>query len=107
MVWKIRPQKWVPRTCLLETGFGCMGGFCSCCSGDVKRDNSAHNASKPPRSGMALMELAEGVGFEPTVACATTDFESVTFDLSDTPPECQICLSAFFVARNLWKKTLN
>ena len=30
--------------------------------------------------------LAEGVGFEPTVPCGTTDFESVTFDLSDTPP---------------------
>ena len=30
--------------------------------------------------------MAEGVGFEPTVPCGTTDFESVTFDLSDTPP---------------------
>jgi hypothetical protein len=33
-----------------------------------------------------LFYMAEGVGFEPTVPCGTTDFESVTFDLSDTPP---------------------
>ena len=33
-----------------------------------------------------LILLAEGVGFEPTVPCGTTDFESVTFDHSDTPP---------------------
>lgn len=31
--------------------------------------------------------MAEGQGFEPWVPCGTTDFESVTFDLSDTPPE--------------------
>ena len=30
--------------------------------------------------------MAEGGGFEPPVACATTDFESVTFGRSDTPP---------------------
>ena len=37
-------------------------------------------------SRKCLKLLAEGVGFEPTVPCGTTDFESVTFDLSDTPP---------------------
>ena len=31
--------------------------------------------------------LAEGVGFEPTVACATTVFKTVTIDHSDTPPD--------------------
>lgn len=31
--------------------------------------------------------MAEGQGFEPWVPYGTTDFESVTFDLSDTPPE--------------------
>ena len=31
--------------------------------------------------------VAEGVGFEPTVACATTVFKTVTIDHSDTPPE--------------------
>ena len=30
---------------------------------------------------------AEGVGFEPTVACATTVFKTVTIDHSVTPPE--------------------
>ena len=30
--------------------------------------------------------MAEGGRFELPVACATTDFESVTFGLSDTPP---------------------
>ncbi len=30
--------------------------------------------------------MAEGGGFEPPVACTTTDFESVTFGRSDTPP---------------------
>ena len=39
-----------------------------------------------PFSAKPLFYLAEGVGFEPTVPCGTTDFESVTFDLSDTPP---------------------
>ncbi len=38
--------------------------------------------------------MAEGVGFEPTVPCGTTDFESVTFDLSDTPPN--VCLVFYF-----------
>mgnify|MGYP006967013558 CR=1 FL=1 len=33
--------------------------------------------------------MAEGQGFEPWVPCGTTDFESVTFDLSDTPPVTQ------------------
>ncbi len=30
--------------------------------------------------------LAERVGFEPTVRCRTIDFESITFDHSDTSP---------------------
>ena len=30
--------------------------------------------------------LAERVGFEPTVRCRTSDFESDTFDHSDTSP---------------------
>ena len=30
--------------------------------------------------------LAERVGFEPTVPCGTIDFESITFDHSDTSP---------------------
>lgn len=31
--------------------------------------------------------MAEGVGFEPTVACATTVFKTVSLGLSDIPPE--------------------
>ena len=31
--------------------------------------------------------LAERVGFEPTVRCRTIDFESNTFDHSDTSPK--------------------
>ena len=34
----------------------------------------------------ALILLAERVGFEPTVPCGTLDFESSTFDHSDTSP---------------------
>jgi hypothetical protein len=30
--------------------------------------------------------MAEGTGFEPAVACATTVFKTVTIDHSDTPP---------------------
>lgn len=30
--------------------------------------------------------MAERVGFEPTVPCGTIDFESITFDHSDTSP---------------------
>jgi hypothetical protein len=30
--------------------------------------------------------VAEGVGFEPTVTCATTVFKTVTIGHSDTPP---------------------
>ena len=33
--------------------------------------------------------MAEGVGFEPTVACATTVFKTVTIDHSDTPPKLE------------------
>ena len=40
-------------------------------------------------------KLAEGVGFEPTVARATTVFKTVTIDRSDTPPEARIYLSVF------------
>ena len=36
--------------------------------------------------------LAERVGFEPTVGCPTTDFESVTFDHSDTSPQYSILI---------------
>ena len=35
----------------------------------------------------ALKHLAERVGFEPTVHCCTLDFESSTFDHSDTSPQ--------------------
>lgn len=38
------------------------------------------------KSRKYLILLAEGGRFELPVACATTDFESVTFGLSDTPP---------------------
>ncbi len=31
--------------------------------------------------------MAEGVGFEPTVAFATTVFKTASFNRSDTPPE--------------------
>jgi hypothetical protein len=31
--------------------------------------------------------MAEGVGFEPTVPCGTTLFESVQFNHSCTPPQ--------------------
>lgn len=39
------------------------------------------------KSRKYLFLLAEGVGFEPTVRFRTTDFESVTFGRSDTPPK--------------------
>ncbi len=49
---------------------------------------------KPPFSGgfkycfspKLASKVAEGVGFEPTVACATTVFKTVTIGHSDTPP---------------------
>ena len=36
--------------------------------------------------GLHLDRVAEGVGFEPTVTCATTVFETVRFGRSRTPP---------------------
>ena len=36
--------------------------------------------------------MAEGVGFEPTVACATTVFKTVTIGHSDTPPSFEFYL---------------
>ena len=33
--------------------------------------------------------MAEGVGFEPTVTCATPVFKTGAFDHSATPPEVQ------------------
>ncbi len=32
-----------------------------------------------------LRSVAEGMGFEPTVACATHAFQACSFDRSDTP----------------------
>ena len=45
--------------------------------------------------------MAERVGFEPTVPCGTLDFESSTFDLSDTSPliavkHCQLAQNVVF-----------
>ena len=42
-------------------------------------------APRKPREALKLL-LAERVGFEPTVPCGTIDFESITFDHSDTSP---------------------
>jgi hypothetical protein len=60
-----------------------------------------------PLPARPLLLLAEGVGFEPTVPCGTTDFESVTFDHSDTPPRCYPASPDFFLARSSRKKPLN
>jgi hypothetical protein len=38
------------------------------------------------KDALALQKMAEGTGFEPAVACATTVFKTVTIDHSDTPP---------------------
>ena len=43
--------------------------------------------SKKPRTGRGSLQLAERVGFEPTVPCGTLDFESSTFDHSATAPK--------------------
>ena len=50
--------------------------------------------------------MAEGGRFELPVACATTDFESVTFDHSDTPPKVSIYLQfcAFLLLPQAAKK---
>jgi hypothetical protein len=40
--------------------------------------------SRPPKGSAAI--LAEGVGFEPTVPCDTTVFETVRFGHSRIPP---------------------
>ena len=42
------------------------------------------NAPVPVATGALC--VAEGVGFEPTVTCATTVFETVRFGRSRTPP---------------------
>ncbi len=47
-----------------------------------------------------LSIMAEGGRFELPVACATTDFESVTFGLSDTPPRVSVW-------ENLYKELLD
>ena len=39
-------------------------------------------------------KMAERVGFEPTVPCGTLDFESSTFDHSDTSPNAIFCAAA-------------
>ena len=40
----------------------------------------------PRPKAQRVRELAEGVGFEPTVACATTVFKTVPLNRSGTPP---------------------
>ena len=50
-------------------------------------EKGRHKTKRPAVSGRAFCSImAEGGRFELPVACATTDFESVTFGLSDTPP---------------------
>ncbi len=34
--------------------------------------------------------MADGVGFEPTIPCGILDFESSTFDHSDTHPQTRL-----------------
>ena len=56
---------------------------------DVKNDVKNKKRTQKgfqPKSLEALSFLAERVGFEPTVHCCTLDFESSTFDHSDTSP---------------------
>ncbi len=43
--------------------------------------------------------MAEGVGFEPTVACATTVFKTVTIGHSDTPPNFKFYIKTYAKAR--------
>ena len=45
---------------------------------------------------LPALTMAERRGFEPRVACATTDFESVTFGLSDTSPYLFFLAFLFF-----------
>ncbi len=57
--------------------------------------------------------MAEGGRFELPVGCPTTDFESVTFGLSDTPPWVSFeetlynVFCDFFPALNSWKNPLS
>ena len=44
----------------------------------------------------ALVHLAEGVGFEPTVSCPTSVFKTDAIDHSATPPEVR--MTAGFLA---------
>ncbi len=46
-----------------------------------KKQGPNHLLARP------LFYMAEGGRFELPVTCATTDFESVTFGRSDTPPK--------------------
>src|SRR5436305_2696629 len=49
-------------------------------------DNRAIDRLSTPR----MVVRAEGVGFEPTVACATTVFETVRFGRSRIPPSTRL-----------------
>ena len=46
-----------------------------------------HKTKKPLSFKGLIANLAERVGFEPTVPCSTPDFESGTFDHSATSPQ--------------------
>ena len=51
--------------------------------------------------------MAERVGFEPTVPCGTLDFESSTFDLSDTSPQIRLWISPYRRTTLFAKKSLH
>ena len=44
--------------------------------------------------------MADGVGFEPTVRCRTLDFESSTFDHSDTHPIKDINNITYYIIKH-------
>ena len=54
---------------------------------------------KSPERGLFIGDLAERVGFEPTVPCGTPDFESGTFGHSATSPSLKLYQDAAILSR--------
>ena len=73
----------------------------------MHQDGTLKNKRADSCESTLLFCMAEGGRFELPVACATTDFESVTFGLSDTPPNYSVVFFAFFFARSSRKKPLS
>ena len=55
--------------------------------GQLDTDGEGSGHERAPRSGRGVIVVAEGLGFEPTEACASLVFKTSTFVRSVIPPE--------------------